>query len=79
MFDQVLVLPLRPCAWLHNFQRDPDSALLDAQKFADVLVEAPLFAASDADAFGDDLEGYLGSGHGESTGSHNEEQIRAEP
>ncbi len=65
VFYEDPVLPLRPCAWLHNFQRDPDSALLDAQKFADVLVEAPLFAASDADAFGTYLEGYLGSGHGE--------------
>ena len=37
VFYEDPVLPLRPCAWLHNFQRDPDSALLDAQKFADVL------------------------------------------
>lgn len=57
---------LTPCAWLHNFQRDPDSALLDYKKFGEVLSEAPLFAASDAAEFSDFLQERLHSGNGQS-------------
>jgi uncharacterized protein len=65
VFYEEPALPLHPCAWLHNFQRDADSALLDSNKFGEVLKEAPLFAASDAGTFGTFLESYLEAGKGE--------------
>lgn len=58
-------LPLHSCAWLHNFQRDPDSTLCDQSKFGAVLADVPLFAGSDADKFGDYLSDRLGGGRGE--------------
>ncbi|HVA27705.1 MAG TPA: DUF2075 domain-containing protein [Candidatus Baltobacteraceae bacterium] len=66
VFYEEPAVPLSPCAWLHNFQRDPDSTLLDIEKFGDVLAEAPLFAGSDADAFGNFLLGHLERGGGAS-------------
>ncbi len=56
---------LSPCAWLHNFQHDPDSTLLDHAKFGAVLDEVPLFAANDSDAFGSFLEDRIGPGKGD--------------
>ncbi|MDE2481065.1 MAG: DUF2075 domain-containing protein [bacterium] len=56
---------LEPCAWLHNFQGDPDSTLLDHSKFGTVLKEAPLFAGSDADRFAEYLNDHVGAGKGE--------------
>ena len=46
MFYEDAAVGLAACAWLHNFQRDPDSALLDKSKFAEILREAPLFAGA---------------------------------
>lgn len=63
-FYEPTPVDLAACAWLHNFQRDPDSALLDNSKFGEVLSEAPLFAGSDAHVFSDYLVGRIGSGKG---------------
>ena len=65
VFYEEAPVTLLPCAWLHNFQRDPDSTLLDESKFGDALREAPLFAASDSDGFADYLEVQVGGGKGE--------------
>lgn len=64
VFYEDPVVTLSPCAWLHNFQRDPDSTLLDNGKFGSVLCEAPMFAGSDADAFGQFLLARLERGSG---------------
>ncbi len=64
IFYEPPAIPIHPCAWLHNFQRDPDSTLVDEMKFGSVLYEAPLFAASDADAFSGFLRQRLANGDG---------------
>lgn len=65
VFYEEPALPLHPCAWLHNFQRDMDSTLLDGVKFGEALGEAPLFAANDSHEFGTFLAGYVEAGKGE--------------
>jgi hypothetical protein len=64
VFYEDPAVPLHPCAWLHNFQRDVDSTLLDLDKFGMVLSEAPLFAASDAALFSQYLSERLEAGNG---------------
>lgn len=64
VFYEDAAIELSACAWLHNFQRDPDSTLLDDSKFGEILAEAPLFAASDALGFSDYLRERLGNGRG---------------
>jgi hypothetical protein len=63
-FYEEPAIPISPCAWLHNFQRDPDSTLVDEAKFGSILSEAPLFAGSDAVGFSEFLQRKLEAGKG---------------
>lgn len=65
VFYEAPAVDLWPCSWLHNFQTDPDSTLLNRNKFGDVLREVPLFGGSDADALTDFLWEHLGNGDGQ--------------
>ena len=60
VFYEEPAVALSPCSWLHNFQSDPDSTLVDLTKFGNVLGTALLFGASDGREFGDFLLTRLG-------------------
>lgn len=64
VFYEEPAVDLWPCSWLHNFQTDPDSTLLDRNKFGDVLNDVPLFGGSDAESLTHFLLEHLGNGGG---------------
>ena len=57
-------MALTACSWLHNFQPDPQSPLVDKQKFASLLETNPMFSASDGDRLADYLNTRLCGGDG---------------
>lgn len=55
---------LSACSWLHNFQYDPGSTLLDKTKFGDVLETSPLFCANTTDKLAEYIDDKVGQGPG---------------
>lgn len=55
---------LSSCSWLHNFQFDRTSTLLDREKFGSVLEEVPLFCANTTDSLAKFLDDTVGHGPG---------------
>ena len=55
---------LSACSWLHNFQFDPLSTLLDTSKFGDVLEISPLFCANTTDSLAAYIDEKVGQGPG---------------
>uniref|UniRef100_E6Q361 Putative ATP/GTP binding protein n=1 Tax=mine drainage metagenome TaxID=410659 RepID=E6Q361_9ZZZZ len=55
---------LSACSWLHNFQYDPTSTLLDKTKFRDVLETSPLFCANTTDRLAEYIDDTVGQGPG---------------
>jgi hypothetical protein len=64
VFHEHPAVALQACSWLHNFQSDGDSALLDAGKFGDILKTTPLFSADDTDKLSAYLDRMVGQGAG---------------
>ena len=64
VFHEAPAVALTACSWLHNFQPDPQSPLVDKQKFASLLETNPMFSASDGDRLADYLNTRLCGGDG---------------
>ncbi len=64
VFHEAPAVELQACSWLHNFQRDRTSTLLDVDKFGDLLKQAPLFAADDTADLAEYLNRAVGQGPG---------------
>lgn len=67
VFHESPVVDLTACSWLHNFQRNDQSPLLDSSKFGAILQKTPLFSADDSDALGTYLNSCVGQGKGLAT------------
>lgn len=64
VFHESPAVALQACSWLHNFQRDAESTLLDTDKFGAILNETPLFTADDGAKLAQYLDGVVGQGSG---------------
>lgn len=64
VFHEQPAVKLEACSWLHNFQPDPTSTLMNEQKFGTVLKQTPMFTAADGDKFAEFLEARVGIGDG---------------
>ncbi|MGZ5719196.1 MAG: DNA/RNA helicase domain-containing protein, partial [Burkholderiales bacterium] len=64
VFHEAPTVGLTECSWLHNFQPDQESPLLDRTKFGTVLDTTPLFSASDGDELAEFLNSHVGGGDG---------------
>ncbi len=54
---------LNSCSYLHNYHADPEDVIL-SRKFADALIDSPLFTADNFDTLADFLASRLGGGEG---------------
>lgn len=64
VFHESPVVKLGACSWLHNFQPDPTSPLMDKNKFGTVLKQTPMFTAADGDQLAEFLDDRVGRGTG---------------
>ncbi|MHB8141941.1 MAG: DUF2075 domain-containing protein [Vulcanimicrobiaceae bacterium] len=64
VFYEEPCVALSSCSWLHNFQQDPSSTLLDKGKFGDALAVAPLFCANNTDELAVFIDERVGHGPG---------------
>ena len=64
VFYETSPVELSSCSWLHNFQFDPTSTLLDRGKFGEILDTSPLFCANTTDSLAEFVDRKIGHGPG---------------